>query len=214
MSARVVLGLAAATALAACTGSGPVVPAPSRPRPSASAAPDEPIKQGVFHSRRFGVNLKLPGGSRWKVDDTRGHWLVAADKVQGETLLVRLWNDENRMNRDKCEARARSFRTLPDREGLEIVESQRADLPRGFDTQVDVGLTTDEKGGVFGTILGFGGSARRCFAYVYVTRAEGPGADAAVADRLALMMQGSMLTLEFESDLDVVLERQSAPLAP
>lgn len=207
------LRLCCALVLAAEVAGCGADPRPREPAPrasaSASASAEAPLRQGLFRSKRFGVQLSLPGGSRWSVDDHKSHWLVASDKARGDTLLVRLWNDENRMNRDKCEARARSFRNLPARDVLEVVESQRVDLPRGFDTQVDVALAPDDKGGVFGAILGFGGSARRCFAYVYVTRAEGRGAETEVADRLATMMQGSLMTLQFESDLDVVLERET-----
>lgn len=185
----------------------PLVP----PQPSASVAlPDEPLDKGIFVSKRFGLRLPLPNGKAWKIDDRSSKWLEAKEPNESASLLVRLWRDENRMTREKCEATARSLRQLPLREGAELVDSRRIDLPSGFDTQLDVGLVDDRKGGFFGFVLAFGGLGRRCFAYVYATHTSGAGADRAVGDRLAKMVEGSLQSLIFESDLDVVLEREGS----
>ena len=75
--------------------------------------------------------------------------------------------------------------------------------------RASVALAADPKGaGIYGFIVAFGGRGRRCFAYTYVTRAEGPGADEKIADRHAEMVEGSLKKLQFESDLDAVLERE------
>ena len=203
-----------ALALWGCDTPGPSVPTASVP-PVASSSEADPLPDpGVFKSKRFGLRLRLPDSSTWRLDDTRAPWLTASQPSAGSTLLVRLWRSENRMSRQKCEEQARGFRKLPTREGAEILSEQRVEIPPGFDTHADVGVTADSKGGLFGFILAFGGSGRRCFAYVYVTRAEGPTADTLVADRLAEMMEGSLKTLAFESDLDAILERDAAPPAP
>jgi hypothetical protein len=68
-------------------------------------------------------------------------------------------------------------------------------------------LVAKEGGELFGFVLAFGGLKRRCFAYVYATRASGPTADALVADRLAEMVEGSLLALRLDSDLETTLER-------
>jgi hypothetical protein len=188
----------------------PVVPL----RPSASAPADDPVDKGVFVSKRFGLRLPLPGGTAWKIDDRTSRWLDAKQPTESASLLVRLWRDENRMTREKCEATARSLRKLPLREGAELVDSRRIDVPPGFDTQLDVALVDDTKGGFFGFVLAFGGAGRRCFAYVYATHTSGIGADREVGDRLAKMVEGSLLSLAFESDLDVVLEREATQPAP
>ncbi|NUP09536.1 MAG: hypothetical protein HOW73_26120 [Polyangiaceae bacterium] len=185
---------------------------PTSTPPTATASGDGRIEDpGVFNSKRFGMKLRLPRSATWKIDDTTNRWLVATQRAESSTLVVRLWRDENRMNRDKCEALARSFRPLPSREGAEMLSEQLLDVPPGFDTRAEIGVTTDSKGGIFGFVLGFGGYGRKCFAYVYVTRAEGPQADAIVADRLAEMVEGSLTKLTFESDLEAVLERDVAP---
>jgi len=179
--------------------------------PSASVIPvvtsEPPADPGVFVSKRFGVRLRLPRAQGWKIDDSTGNWLVASQRDEGSTLLVRVWNSENRMSRDKCEAQAREFRSLPSREGAELVDQRRIDVPGGFDTHVDVGLVAKEGGELFGFALAFGGWKRRCFAYVYATRAVGPSADALVGDRLAEIVEGSLLPLRLDSDLETTLER-------
>jgi len=167
------------------------------------------LDSGVFVSKRFGLRLPLPNGKSWKIDDHSSKWLEAKEPVESSSLLVRVWRDENRMTRDKCEATARSLRQLPIRDGVDLVDSQRIDLPAGFDTQLDVALMDDKKGGFFGFVLAFGGLGRRCFAYVYATHTSGRGADQAVGDRLAKIVEGSLRAISFESDLDVVLEREA-----
>ena len=179
-------------------------------RPSASVAPDQPLDKGVFISKRFGLRLPLPNGAAWKIDDRSSRWLEAKEPNESASLLVRLWRDENRMTREKCESTARSLRKLPLREGAELVDSRRIDVPPGFDTQLDVALVDDRQGGFFGFVVAFGGVGRRCFAYVYATHTSGPGADREVGDRLAKMVEGSLQSLTFESDLDVVLEREGS----
>jgi hypothetical protein len=195
---------------------GQAAPPPLVPlRPSASVAlPDEPLDKGIFVSKRFGLRLPLPNGAAWKIDDRSSRWLEAKEPTESASLLVRLWRDENRMTREKCEATARSLRKLPLRDGAELVDSRRIDVPPGFDTQLDVALVDDRKGGFFGFVLAFGGVGRRCFAYVYATHTSGAGADREVGDRLAKMVEGSLQSLTFESDLDVVLEREGHSPSP
>jgi hypothetical protein len=205
---KVLVSALLATSLVGCDTSTPVVP--TQPKPSATVPDEGGVKDpGVFVSKRYGMKLRLPNSSGWKINDSKSRWLVASNEGEGSNLLVRLWRGENRMTRDKCEEIARGFRKLPVREGAEIVSEQLVDVPPGFDTRADVGLMTDSKGGLYGFILGFGGLGRKCFAYVYVTRAEGPGADTVVANRLAETMEGSLAKITFDSDLEAVLERDA-----
>jgi len=207
--------LATALLFAAVGCDPPTSVVPTASAPSATASAEPPITDpGVFVSKRFGMRLKLPRSAGWKIDDTKSRWLSATHGEDGSSLLVRLFRDENRMNREKCEVKARSFRALPKREGAEIMAEELVDVPAGFDTRADVGVLTDGKGGLFGFILAFGGSGRECFAYVYVTRAEGIGSDAVVADRLAEMMEGSLRALAFDSNLRAILERDAASPLP
>ena len=126
--------------------------------------------------------------------------------------MVRLWRDENRMTRDKCEARARSWRTLPRREDSNILEEKRIDVPPGFDTVAVVGLVPDEHNGdLFGFVMAFGGYSHKCFTYVYVTNATGPNADVKVGDRLAKIVESSLSRIRFDSDLEPALDRAPPP---
>jgi hypothetical protein len=212
-TAAAALACALATGALACGSPPPPVALATASSTASSSKVDEPAPDtGTFVSKRFGMRLKLPGGPVWKIDDTTSHWLVAKHSTDGSTLLVRLWRDENRMTGAKCEARARAMRALPSRDGAELLETRPIHSPPDLDGTADVSVVQDPSGrGLFGMILAFGGWQRRCFAYVYVTRAEGPGADVVVGDRLAAMAEASLATLQFESDLDVVLERD-APL--
>lgn len=202
------VALALGCAAIACDGGAK--PKPRHPAPTSSVtAQPPPEPAGVFASKRFGLRLPLPGGGAWKIDDTTTRWLSAKNAEEASSLLVRLWPDENRMSRDRCEERARSVRKLPVRDGAEIVEERLLDLPPGFDTRADVALIAAPNGELFGLILAFGGLGRRCFAYVYVTQARGPGSDRVVGDRLARMMEGSLAALVFQRDFDVLLERDA-----
>jgi hypothetical protein len=202
---RVVLGLAA---LGACEPAPPRIPPP----PSATAAPtsDALPPVAVYESLRFGASIAFPAGEPWKVDDATTPWLTATQAAHS-TLLLRTWPSENRMNRDKCEAQARARRELPVRDETELLEVFDLDAPPGFDTQVEVRLTTAADGTLFGIVLGFGGSRRRCFALTYVTQDRSTAKDRVVADRLAVLLERSIKTLRFTRDTDAPSGRDAPP---
>jgi len=205
--------LALATACAALfTGCDERDRKPRTPVPTATAPYGEaPLKPGVFRSKRFGLDVELYDGKTWKIDDRSTRWL-SATHPEGSTAILRIWHDENRMSRDKCEERARTLRKLPTRETAEMVDQRSFDLPPGFDTQADVGIVPSPKGDIFGFVLAFGGRARRCFAFVYVTQASGPNANEIVADRLAKVTEHTLGTMKLHRDFEVVLEREAPPL--
>ncbi len=201
--------LGVALSISLSSGCEPATPSPA-PIPRTTARPTaDPIlpKSGVFPSKRFGVRLPLPDGKAWKIDDRSSHWLDAKHPGEGSSLLLRTWRDENRMTRDKCQATARLLRKLPTLDGAEVLDTRRIDQPPGFDTELEVASLPDQKGGLFGVVLAFGGLGRRCFAFVYVTQASGRDADRVVGARLATIVEESLLGLRFESDLDATLER-------
>lgn len=200
--------VALASGLAAC---GPDAPAHA-PVPTASAVASEaPVdlgEPGVFPSKRFGLKLPLGDGTSWKIDDTRTPWLLASHPATSSTLLLRRWRDENRMTREKCEARARDWRKLPSREGANILEHESLALPEGFDTTFDVGLVPDTAHeSLFGFVLAFGGYGHKCFAFVYVTKDHGPGSDERVADRLAGIVEGTLKKIQIVTSLEPEIDR-------
>jgi len=196
-----------------CSAPAVAVAPPPKPSFSAPETGDPEIGHGgVFPSKRFGLKLPLEDGTSWRIDDRRTPWLSAAQALTSSTLMVRLWRDDNRMTRDKCEARARSWRTLPRREDANILEEKPIDVPPGFDTVAVVGLVPDEKNGdIFGFVMAFGGYAHKCFTYVYVTNATGRGADVKIGDRLAKIVEGSLTKIRFDSDLEPSLDRDPSP---
>jgi hypothetical protein len=129
--------------------------------------------------------------------------------------LLRVWREDEIVNRQRCEDKARFLRKLPERGGAEIVERKAVNVPPEFDTVVDVGVVPSKSGagGEVGAFaLAFGGWGRRCFAYVFTTSAVGQRAEQVVGERLATMVQGSLAKLVFESDLEPRIERAPAPL--
>lgn len=192
--------------------------APSWVLPSFSAE-----KWGDFSSRRFGLELPLPEGTSWVIDDHTGSWLEARHATTGSTLLVQASRADGIATRARCEEDARIRRKLPDKEGADRVEQRSIDVPAGFDTRVEVGVITKVPGArgatsssnvIRGFVLAFGGRAHRCFAYVFTTSAEGPGAERAVGERLATMVQGSLAKVRLRNDLAPELPREGLPSEP
>lgn len=210
---RVVL-IAAIAFVAAC---GPEVPAaiatssaaPSAaPSASTSVLDDDP---GVFKSRRFGLRVPLEQGELWKIDDHKTPWLSAQKPSDQSSLLVRVWRGDNRMTHEKCEKIARGWKSLPVRDGATLLSQESLDFPEGFDTQVDVGLVpVPEQSALFGFVLAFGGYAHKCFAYVFVTKDQGAGADERVAERLGTNVERTLKKLRVVSALDPEIERVPA----
>ncbi len=200
---------------AACT----TIPTPMGTTAAPSALPTTTtddgagsLARGVFRSKRFGLTVALPPEANHRIDDRTTSWLTV-ESDDGSTLLVRHWKSDNRRTPAKCEEEARALRTLPTRERLEVVDERDVDAPPGLGTRAALGVLEGKNGAVFGAILAFGGSGRRCFAFVYATRAVPAAtsdARATVGQRLAWMAENSLATLRFESDLDLLLERESS----
>ena len=197
------LGLAAAGAIGCGAAAVDAPPRAAPPQPLAGAD----LRGGPFadlRSERFGVGFALPDGRAWQVDDQRAHWLTASHAASESQLLVRTWREDENATHERCEAKARLWRDLPKREGADVFARRRVDVPRGFDTRLELGVVPAPAGAPAGGFaLAFGGSAKRCFAFVYTTRAAGAGAERLLAERLAAMTesletvaQRSALTLE------------------
>lgn len=195
--------MAIAFFVAACEGDARTN-VPVQPSVSATAAKPDLGQLGIFPSKRFGVELPLPNDEPWSIDDTTTPWLTASQSDHSSVLL-RMWPSENRMNRDKCEAQARDKRALPQRDGSELLDVFEAASPPGFDTIAEVRVAPQADGRLFGFVLAFGGSGRRCFAYVFATSDRSPAKDRVIADRLAVTMERSFRKLRFSRDTEVDL---------
>jgi len=196
---RVLFALAFASALG-CGAAPSRRDAPTTPPPP-PPAPVDPIASGAsfttIASARFDLSLPLPGGASFRVDDRSERWFVATHSSTNSTLLVRTWREDAVVNRERCEARARTWRALPEREGSRLIESRRVAVPEDHDTVAEVRLGPRAPV-VTGFVLAFGGWAKRCFAYVFVTKDEDPRV---VTDRLATMMDGSLARTKVRSEL-------------
>jgi hypothetical protein len=167
---------------------------------------------GEFASKRFGLRLPLPDGPAWRIDDHTGRFLLATNASTGSELAVRLWREDEVVNRQRCEAKARVLRALPERASAELVDRRAVSVPAAFDTVVETFVVpVKAQGGVITAFaLAFGGLERRCFAYVFETRAAFAGAAQIVGDRLGSMVQGSLEKLVFSGELEQRVERPKA----
>lgn len=154
--------------------------------------------------------MRLPDASAWRIDDRGSRWLVAEHAGTASTLVVRTWAEDGRANRARCEERARTWRSLPDGTGADLLQDRAIDAPSGFDTQVKVGLSPPKEAGaaILAFAVAFGAHAHRCVAWAYTTNAAGPGAERTIGERLASMVDGSLGKLELESGLSPKIPRE------
>ncbi|WP_437996638.1 hypothetical protein WMF26_37405 [Sorangium sp. So ce185] len=203
--------LPAAALLALLPACAPAPAAP--PAPPARPAPPPPPSTlgdgelGEYRSERFDLLLPLPDARGFRVEDGEGPWLVATHAASSTSLLVRTWREDGRASRAACEARARLWRDLPRPDQSLTAVERRIDVPEGFDTVVAIGVADAPPGApIDGFAVAFGGSGRRCFAFVAETRAAGPSAERLVGERLASVVEISLGGLR--------LVRETAPAVP
>jgi hypothetical protein len=204
--ARLTIALHAAVAALLATACGAPPPAaPPAPLPAPAAAPIVPFGPGAwgtFASTRFELQLPLPDGHAWRLDDHKTPWLSATHPASGSSLVARTWTEDGRVDRHRCEDRARLWRTLPDPSKADAVKDRSIDAPAGFDTFVSVGIVPGKPDQpVSGFALAFGGHAHRCFAWIFTTTATGAEAAALVGERLGTMVDGSLARVVVESKL-------------
>jgi hypothetical protein len=147
--------------------------------------------------------LPLPDGRGWRIDDHSGPWLSATHAASESSLLVRSWTEDGRVDRRRCEERARLWKTFPDPSRAENVEQHSIDAPAGYDTFVSVGVLAGKPGEpVTGFALAFGGHLHRCFVWAYASTARGPGAAELLGERLATMVERSLGRVVIQSKLE------------
>lgn len=203
-------------ALLGCAACAPAEP-PIAPPPGAlpPAPPPAPAfvagRGGTFRSERFNLRLPLPDGDAWRIDDHGSSWLTAAHAASSSTLVVRVWHEDGRATRARCEDQARLRRALPERGAAEILQDRGLEAPAGFDTRLLVGIVAPKPGAPLGAFaVAFGAHGHRCFAWAFTTSAAGPGAERVVGERLAAMIEGSLSRVVIESDLTPRIEREPA----
>jgi hypothetical protein len=191
--------------LAACGTAAPAVSIPPK-KPVAVSFPDDARPLPHYHSARLALSLPLPDGHAWRIDDHRTPWLSATHAASGSSLLVRSWVEDGRVDRHRCEERARLWKAFPETARAESVQERSIDAPPGYDTFVSVGVVPGRPNEpLAGFALAFGGHAHRCFAWAFATTASGADAASVIGERLATMVDGSLGKVVVESKLAPVL---------
>ncbi|MBX3221245.1 MAG: hypothetical protein KF795_12050 [Labilithrix sp.] len=184
----------AALAVAACADP-PATTAPARapsgdPPGGASTRPPEYAREdaawGKFHSKRFQLTIPLPDGRAWKIDDHRGAELVAVHAPTDSRLTLVATQEDELMNRQRCEERARA-RGWVMKPTLTTVEDQVTVGPDAYDSRVWVAIDAAGEGGkVEGHVFLFGAFLRRCLLVHLSTSIPSPKDDEVLASRLAV----------------------------
>lgn len=169
---------------AAPRGPGPDAPASTAGRPPEYASDDG--AWGKFHSKRFQITVPLPDGRAWKIDDHRSAELVAVHAPTDSHLTILATQEEELMNRQRCEERARA-RGWVKKSTLTTVDDQVTVGPDAYDSRVSVAIdATKEGGGVEGHVFLFGAFLRRCLLVHLTTSVASPTDDEVLASRLAV----------------------------
>jgi hypothetical protein len=155
--------------------------------PRAPEYASEEASWGKFHSKRFQVTVPLPDGRGWKIDDHRGAELVAVHPPTASRLVVRATFEEELMNRQRCEERARAFGWLPRESTLTTVEDEVHVGPEAYDSRVWVAIDAAKPGGgVEGHVFLFGAFLRRCLLVHLATTVASAKDEEVLASRLAV----------------------------
>lgn len=187
-------GLLLAAGVTACGGE----PTPSAPSggaalPTAPAhAPEYPLDTGSwgkFHSKRFQLTVPLPDGHAWKIDDHHGSELVAVHPATSSRLTITASQEDELMNRQRCEERARVRGWVPGTP-LSTVEDEVRTGPDAYDSRVWTAIgaprsPNEPQATIEGHVFLFGAFLRRCLFVHYATRAPAKD-EAVIASRLAL----------------------------
>jgi hypothetical protein len=177
--------------LVACGGSRAVsAPAASgsegAPNRSAPSYTGDNAAWGKFHSKRFQVTIPLPDGRVWKIDDHRGPDLLAMHEPTSSKLMLVATQEEELMNRQRCEERARSRGWL-EQKNLTTVEDEVHVGPDAYDSRVWVALEAGRPGGgLEGHVFLFGAFLRRCLLVHLSTAVPSPKDEEVLASRLAV----------------------------
>ncbi len=154
-----------------------------------------------FHSTRFSVSLPLPDGPRWRIDDHKTAMLRATHEGTHSKVELVVWREEELVNRQKCEDRARE-KGYGERAGDEV-DSEIASVPAGWDTFVWIGADAPAgKDTTTANLYAFAANVRKCLYFHFSTSA----APSEISDRLAFMRLRVLGDLRLDS-FDVPRQR-------
>lgn len=174
-------------AIAACGGAPPGDAAarkvkPARPTSWSSGAE----AWGKYHSKRFQLSVPLPDGHAWKIDDHKGPALVATHPGTGSILTIQTTQEEDLMNRQRCEEHARKLGWVP-AANLTTVDDHVITAPEAYDSRLWVALDPDHADTrVDGHVFLFGAFLRNCLFVHLATSVATVEDEDVLATRLAI----------------------------
>ncbi len=186
--------LAALVPLAALLGAcGDPAPAPP-PKAPTDAAPRKPADLpgeegawGKFHSKRFLLSIPLPDGHAGRIDDHSRPALFAVHDGTSSKLWLEITQEDELVNRQRCEAKARALGWVPADARLSTVEDDVTTGPEAYDSRVWVALDAGRPGGAIeGHVFLFGGFLRKCLLVHFVTTVPSAKDEDVLSSRLAL----------------------------
>ena len=203
----------ACAALMACGGAEPPPRAAAAPTVDPAAAFMNDLHPQRFHSARFELTIPFPDGRVWKIDDHRTPLLVATHAPTESTLTLGIWSDPELMNRQKCEAAARTRGLVGDAD-FQTVADEVIVGPGPYDTHVTVAALPSEvpHRTASGHIFLFGGYMRKCL-FAHFESHERLGEDeAALSARLAVARLELLGGIRVEAfDAPTLAPRRRAP---
>lgn len=173
----------------------PAPPSPHTPvdlvvkptKPPAYTA-DDAAKWGKFHSKRHNLTLSLPDGKAWKIDDHHSAEMIAQHEPTLSRVVARRTLEENLMNRQRCEDRARALGIVPvDTKAFTTVEDTVWVGPEAYDSRVWVAVEAGRHGSsVTGHVYLFGSYVRTCLFVHLETTVPNAKDEEILATRLAV----------------------------
>jgi hypothetical protein len=171
-------------------GDPPAAPPPRTssdvPASSAPRYPTDDASWGRYHSKRFLLSFPLPDGKAWRIDDHSRPSLFALHEATQSRVSVLATQEDELVNRQRCEARARALGWVPSTT-LTTVEDQTTIGPEGYDSRIWVALDAAKPGGELeGHVYLFGAFIRRCLLVHVSTKVPSAKDEEVLSERLAL----------------------------
>lgn len=182
---------------------------PAPPRAVVTPAPVEPEVQAL-PAQDFGevtglgspLVVSVPDVGRWEraAAPATSEWLSLNHAPSRSSLELRVWRGGRRARPEDCAEQLGLWRRHVAELGEdERVSSERMELPHGFDAQLSVfvrALGTEE---VEGHLIAVGARPARCLAVVFRSVASGQAASRQVAERLRLVADVVLPSIELRS---------------
>jgi hypothetical protein len=145
------------------------------------------VAWGRYHSTRLQLSLPLPDGKGWRIDDHSQPSLIASHDATQSRVTVLTTQEDELVNRQKCEARARELGWVASTT-LTTVDAQVTVGPEAYDSRVWVALDAARPGGALvGHVYLFGAFLRRCLLVHVATTVASAKDEEVLSERLALV---------------------------